>query len=126
MGVSVKRRPADGPAPPRAADAPWAPVVAPVEAPSSGYVVALHGLGVGRAAVRLGAGRSRKEDPVDHATGVVCRAKRGDRVRAGEPLAEVHARNQGEAERAAVEVAACYEVGSEPPSPAPLVLEVIE
>ncbi len=105
---------------------PWAPVVAPVEAPSSGYVVALHGLGVGRAAVRLGAGRSRKEDPVDHATGVVCRAKRGDRVRAGEPLAEVHARNQGDAERAAVEVAACYEVGPEPPFPAPLVLEVIE
>jgi pyrimidine-nucleoside phosphorylase len=105
---------------------PWAPVVAPVAAPSSGYVVALHGLGVGRAAVRLGAGRSRKEDPVDHATGVVCRAKSGDRVRAGEPLAEVHARNQGDAERAAVEVAACYEVGPEPPSPAPLVLEVIE
>jgi pyrimidine-nucleoside phosphorylase len=105
---------------------PSAPVVVPVAAPSSGHVVALHGLGIGRAAVHLGAGRSRKDDPIDHATGVVCRAKRGDRVRAGEPLAEIHARDAAAAERAAAEVAACYELGPEPPEPVPLVIEVVE
>jgi pyrimidine-nucleoside phosphorylase len=105
---------------------PSAPVTVPVPAPSSGHVVALHGLGIGRAAVHLGAGRSRKEDPIDHATGVVCRAKRGERVRAGEPLAEIHARDEAAAGRAVAEVAACYELGPEPPAPAPLVLEVIE
>ena len=36
----------------------------------------------------LGAGRERKEDPIDHAVGVVCHAKRGDRVERSEPLAE--------------------------------------
>jgi pyrimidine-nucleoside phosphorylase len=105
---------------------PQAPVTVPVRAPRPGYVAALHGLGIGRAAVHLGAGRSRKEDPVDHVTGVVCLAKRGDHVDAGEPLAEIHARDRGAAERAEAEVAACYELAPEPPPQAPLVLEVLE
>jgi pyrimidine-nucleoside phosphorylase len=105
---------------------PQAPVTVPVRAPRPGYVAALHGLGIGRAAVHLGAGRSRKEDPVDHVTGVVCLAKRGDHVDAGEPLAEMHARDRGAAERAEAEVAACYELAPEPPPQAPLVLEVLE
>jgi pyrimidine-nucleoside phosphorylase len=105
---------------------PRAPVVAPVAAGTSGYVTALHGLGIGRAAVNLGAGRARKEDPVDHATGIVCVAKRGDEVAAGQPLAEVHARDDAAAARAVAEVAACYELGDEPPVATPFVLEVVE
>jgi pyrimidine-nucleoside phosphorylase len=104
---------------------PEAPVVCTVPAPGGGWVSGLGGLGIGRAAVHLGAGRMRKEDPVDHATGVICHAKRGDRVEAGEPLAEVHARTEEAAERAAAEVLACYEIAAEPPSPRPLVLDVI-
>jgi thymidine phosphorylase len=44
---------------------------------------------VGVAAWRLGAGRARKEDPVQHAAGVLCLAKPGDRVSAGQPLLEL-------------------------------------
>jgi pyrimidine-nucleoside phosphorylase len=104
---------------------PRAPVIRAVLSPASGHVVRLDGLGVGRAAVHLGAGRLRKEDPVDHATGVVCRAKRGAAVAAGEPLAEVHARGQASADRAAAEVERCYEIGPHAPRPAPLVLDVL-
>ena len=39
---------------------------------------------VGSAALHLGAGRRTKEDEIDHAVGVVCRAKRGDRVAEGD------------------------------------------
>ena len=48
---------------------------------------------VGNAALHLGAGRRTKDDTIDHAVGVVCLRKRGDAVEAGEPLAEVHARD---------------------------------
>ena len=102
-----------------------APVVHPVRSTTDGYVAGLSALGIGRAAMRLGAGRLRKEDAVDHATGVVCLRKRGDPVRAGEPLAEVHARDAAAAEAAAAEVAACYEVGPDRPAVAPLVVEVV-
>ena len=52
----------------------------------------------GLAALHLGAGRVRKEDAIDHAVGVVCLAKRGDRVEPGSPLAEVHARDEESAD----------------------------
>jgi pyrimidine-nucleoside phosphorylase len=104
---------------------PTSPVVRVVPAPRSGYVTRVGALGIGRAAVHLGAGRARKEDPIDHATGIVCTAKRGDAVRAGEPLAEVHARDERSANVAADEVLACYTVGEAPPVPSALVLDVI-
>jgi thymidine phosphorylase len=72
----------------------------------------------------LGAGRERKEDPVDHAVGVVCCAKRGDRVEQGEPLAEIHARDEARAEAAVAALRSAYEIGDEPGS-RPLVLDVL-
>ena len=69
--------------------------------------------------------RLRKDDSVDHATGVLCFAKCGASVTVGQPLAEVHARDEPAAEVAIAEVAACYSIGSEAPEPAPLVLEVL-
>ena len=64
-----------------------------------------------------------KEDEIDHAVGVVCRAKRGDAIAAGDVLAEVHARDDASAAEAAAEVLAAYELGDEPPRPAPDLLE---
>src|SRR3954452_16445884 len=57
-----------------------------VTAPSSGVLTRLDALAVGTAAWRLGAGRSRKEDPVQAGAGVRWHARPGDRVTEGEPL----------------------------------------
>jgi thymidine phosphorylase len=57
-----------------------------VTAPSSGVLTRLDALAVGVAAWRCGAGRSRKEDPVQAGAGVVMHAKPGDRVTEGSPL----------------------------------------
>ena len=46
----------------------------------------LDAMAVGMAAWRLGAGRARKEDPVQAGAGVVWHARPGDQVREGEPL----------------------------------------
>ena len=73
---------------PRLAEQPWgvlerAPVVRAVPAPRGGYVARCGALAIGRAAMRLGAGRARKEDPIDHAVGRRRAAKPGDAVAAG-------------------------------------------
>jgi pyrimidine-nucleoside phosphorylase len=104
---------------------PAAPVFQPVAAPGDGFVHAIAATAVGEAALRLGAGRLRKEDAIDHAVGILCLAKRGDRVTAGSPVAEVHARTDDAAEAAATEVAAAYRIGSDPPEARPIVLDVI-
>jgi thymidine phosphorylase len=68
---------------------PVASTVHVVEAPLSGVITALDAYRVGVAAWRLGAGRARKEDAVDHAAGVLCLAKPGDAITAGQPLFEL-------------------------------------
>jgi thymidine phosphorylase len=60
-------------------------------APASGWLTGLDALAVGTAAWRLGAGRARKEDRVSAAAGIICLAKPGDRVQAGQPLLELRA-----------------------------------
>ena len=97
-----------------------------VVAPAAGYVASLSAIAVGNAAVHLGAGRRTKEDAVDHAVGIVCRAKRGDRVEAGQPLAEVHARSDAAAEAAVDEVLAAYAIADEAPLERPVLLEVVD
>ena len=104
---------------------PGAPVTAPVPAPAAGFVRAIATTAVGLAALHLGAGRIRKEDTVDHAVGVVCLAKRGDRVDAGQPLVEVHARDEASAARAVEELRRCYRIGDEEPERRPIVLDVL-
>lgn len=61
-----------------------------VEAEHAGTLATLDAYAVGVAAWRLGAGRTRKEDPVQLAAGVRCLVKPGARVEAGQPLLELH------------------------------------
>jgi pyrimidine-nucleoside phosphorylase len=103
---------------------PHAEVVREVPAPAEGFVRELRAREIAGVATALGAGRERKDDPVDHAVGVVCVAKRGDRVERGEPLAEIHARDETTAEAAEAALLAAYEIGEEL-APSPLVLDVI-
>jgi len=104
---------------------PRAPIVRQIAAPSAGCVAKLGAIRVGLAALRLGAGRRTKEDEIDHAVGIVCLKKRGDAVAEGEPLAEIHARDDASAEQAGTDVLAAYELADQPPAAVPLVLEVL-
>lgn len=104
---------------------PWAPIVRQVFATADGVVVRLGALAIGHAALELGAGRRTKEDDVDHAVGVVCRAKRGDTVSEGDVLAEVHARDEGSAAAAVAMVQAAYGIGDELPPARGILLDVV-
>ena len=59
-------------------------------ASSTGYLNRLDCYSVGVTAWRLGAGRAKKEDLVSPTAGVVCLAKPGEYVEAGQPLLELH------------------------------------
>ncbi|GAA2130724.1 thymidine phosphorylase [Kitasatospora kazusensis] len=61
-----------------------------ITAPASGILTGLDAYGVGVCAWRLGAGRARKEDPVQAGAGVEMHAKPGDTVVAGQPLLTLH------------------------------------
>jgi thymidine phosphorylase len=61
-----------------------------VLAEGDGVVTQLDALKVGVAAWRLGAGRARKEDPVQAAAGVEIHAKPGAEIRSGEPVLTLH------------------------------------
>jgi pyrimidine-nucleoside phosphorylase len=73
---------------------PVAPVQLPLGSPGDGYVESIDALEVGLAGLELGVGRKKKEDKVDPGAGIVIQAQVGARVRAGEPLATVHARSE--------------------------------
>jgi thymidine phosphorylase len=61
-----------------------------ITAPASGVLTRLDAYDIGVSAWRLGAGRARKEDPVQAGAGIELHAKPGDVVRAGEPLLTLH------------------------------------
>jgi len=104
---------------------PTAPVVHQLTSPVAGYVSTLSAIDVGNAAVHLGAGRRTKDDQIDHSVGIVVHAKRGDRVEAGQTLAEIHAATEADADEGARELQAAYAFADEPPPSRSVVLEVI-
>ena len=89
---------------------PVAPAQVQVRSPAEGYVAAIDALEVGLAGLELGAGRKRKEDVIDPAAGLVIQALVGAQVRAGEPLAIVHARSAELVERVAPRLAAAWRI----------------
>jgi thymidine phosphorylase len=96
-----------------------------VRATSSGVLTRLDAMAVGLAAWRLGAGRARKEDPVQAAAGVVMHAKPGDEVREGQELLTLHTDEPERFDRAlaALEGGIDIDRAGSPLSTPPLVLE---
>ncbi len=104
-----------------AAVLPSAPVVRAILAPAGGWLAAVEAEAIGRASAELGAGRKRKDDPVDPAVGIVFRPKIGDRVEAGEELGTVHARDEGAATASIRRVLAALTWSDVATEPVPLV-----
>ena len=98
-----------------------------VAAPADGVLVALDALKVGMAAWRLGAGRARKEDPVQAGAGIEMHAKPGAAVRAGEPLLTLHTDTPAAFEAALRDLDRAWQIAPEGsrPGDGPLVIDRI-
>jgi thymidine phosphorylase len=82
-----------------------------VTAERLGVLVEQQALPFGIAAWRLGAGRARAEDPVQHAAGIDLHAKPGDAVTAGQPLFTLSADEPERFARALEAVDGAYRIG---------------
>mgnify|MGYP002651467558 FL=1 len=98
-----------------------------VTAPADGVLERLDALAVGVAAWRLGAGRARKEDPVQAAAGVELHAKPGGKVRAGQPLLTLHTDTPERFDRALAALEGAWELAAPGTAlePRPLVIDRI-
>jgi thymidine phosphorylase len=104
---------------------PKAPLTLPVTATSGGYLRRLDARAVGVATWRLGAGRARKEDPVSPSAGIVCLAKPGDVVEAGQPVLELHADTDDQIAAARATLEGAIEIGDVPAPTRPLIMDRI-
>jgi len=94
---------------------PAAPLILPVRAEAAGYVEAMDAMAIGNASAILGAGRLRLGDAVDHSAGLIIRKKIGDRVEAGDVLAELHTGSEDKGREGGSLVAAAYKLSMQPP-----------
>jgi len=97
-----------------------------IYADETGYLNELDALAVGTASWRLGAGRARKEDPVQFGAGVLLHAKRGDQVTKGAPLLTLFTDEENRFERAIEALAGGIVIGSTAKTQPELILDRIQ
>jgi pyrimidine-nucleoside phosphorylase len=102
---------------------PSSPIKIDVTSTESGYLVDVQPMSIALIANRLGAGRARKGDPIDHAVGIELHRTVGDVVRTGDVLATVHARTEAQAADSVDAVRSALTLGSEPAARRPVVLD---
>lgn len=104
---------------------PTAPVHSMLAAPHSGYIASIQSEQLGLASMRLGAGRFKKGEQIDHRTGLILQAKVGDYRHTGEPLVEIHARTESEAAAVEEPLLACYTWSDAPVTMGPLIYDTL-
>lgn len=104
---------------------PSAAVVDIVPSPQTGFLSQIHARIVGETAVDLGAGRARKEDPVDHAVGIEILKEVGDHISEDEDLFILHASSQSDFDKAKKRLLSAHKWSDNEVEPLPLVYEII-
>ncbi|PLA13181.1 thymidine phosphorylase [Corynebacterium riegelii] len=87
-----------------------------VTADADGYLAELDALSVGVASWRLGAGRARRQDPVQFGAGIALHAVKGDKVRAGQPLFSLHTDDEYRFERSLEVLRDGFTISAEAPA----------
>ena len=88
----------------------------------SGSIERIDAFEVGMSAIDIGAGRRRKEDGVDHATGFLFRKNSGDQVTKGDPIVTILANDKAAAQAVSRRLQQAITIGPGPANPLPLVL----
>ena len=102
---------------------PQAKYIRPWIANRDVYIKDLMALDLGLVAMKLGAGREKKEDKIDLAVGIMLGGKVGDIVRKGEPIATIYANDEGKAEWALNEIKKYILLSDEPVERPTLIFE---
>ncbi len=97
-----------------------------VLAQESGYVTEIQARSIGLASQHSGAGREKKEDPIDLSAGIILRKKVGDSVAKGDVLAEVSGRDSLKVRQGAEEAAKAFTIGPTAPELGPIIIRIID
>ena len=96
-----------------------------VKAKKSGYVEALNATMIGKSAMILGAGRTKKEDKIDFSSGITLTKKIGDKVDINDTLCILHT-NKEDVDDAIYIVLEAYKIKNEIPKPVKFIYEIIK
>jgi pyrimidine-nucleoside phosphorylase len=101
---------------------PGAPERHLVVAQRGGYLTRVDAQAIGRASVVLGAGRDRVDDRIDPSVGIVLAARPGAFLSSGDPLLELHYREQARFDAALPLATTAITIGDEPPAVRPIIV----
>jgi len=87
-----------------------------------GYVAALEAEALGRASMRLGAGRERMDSVIDRAVGLVFEKKVGDAVNTGDRICTIYANERSFLPEVREAIRSATRIGADPVKPSALVL----
>jgi pyrimidine-nucleoside phosphorylase len=93
--------------------------------PRAGFVSAIMAEDIGRASQMMGAGRSRKEDVIDPAVGVILEVKIGEKVEAGSVLCRLYYTSEENLDESADLVEDAFRISGTRPDERELILEVV-
>lgn len=97
-----------------------------VKAPRTGYIEHVDTESYGMASLALGAGRAKKEDPIDYSAGITLEKKTGDFVKEGDVIAVLHTNKPESVKEAEERILKATEISSEPVEKKPIILGRIE
>ena len=96
-----------------------------IASPRGGYVSVIDAEDIGVASNMIGAGRERKEDPIDPAVGIILEVKVGEKVDAGSVLCRLYYTREDGVEEAAEMVEDAFRISAQKPDERELILEVV-
>ena len=96
-----------------------------IMSPRAGYVSLINAGDIGRASTLMGAGRSRKDDSIDAAVGVILEVKVGEKIDAGSVLCRLYYTSEEHVEEANEIVEGAFRISSQKAEERALILEVV-
>jgi pyrimidine-nucleoside phosphorylase len=96
-----------------------------VSSPRGGYVSSINAEDIGTASNMIGAGRDKKDDPIDPAVGIILEVKVGEKVEAGSILCRLYYTKEDRVEEAAEMVEDAFRISAQKPDERELILEVV-
>lgn len=96
-----------------------------ITAESAGYITAMQTDDIGTASVMIGAGREKKSDSIDPAVGLWLRKRLGDRVEAGDVLADFYVNDTANLNEAAELFKKAISISAARPEKKPLIVRTL-
>lgn len=96
-----------------------------VKSTQSGYIIAVNAEMIGSASSKLGAGRAKKDDIIDHSAGIIINKKPGDYVKEGDVIFTLYTNNESAITPVEKICTDCVSFGENPPPETDMVLKVI-